>query len=141
MFEITDEFLAQAGFTQLPDSYKEQLRQQATESVQQMIGDRIAEAVGEERSQEIEKLIDEDQAAVERTLSRMGDYRNSDEFKAIEQLGMSNGASDTEIIQQFAVLAWFKEQNIDIQLIVQQSMNDTMTELQRVREEAKNALG
>ena len=111
MFEITDEFLAQAGFTQLPDSYKEQLRQQAAESVQQMIGDRIAEAVGEERSQEIEKLIDEDQAAVERALSRMGDYRNSDEFKAIEQLGMSNGASDTEIIQQFAVLAWFKEQN------------------------------
>ena len=39
MFEITDEFLAQAGFGMLPPEAKEQMRQNATNSVQTKITD------------------------------------------------------------------------------------------------------
>lgn len=141
MFEITDDFLAQAGFTHLPDSYREQLRQQATESVEQMIGDKIAEAVGEERSLELSGLFDADQATVERVLARMAGYRESSEYQDMARLGSDSGASEVEIVQQFVVLAWFREQGIDIRSIVQQAMNDTMTELQRMRQEARNTLG
>ena len=47
MFEITDEFLTQAGFGMLPPEAKEQMRQNATNSVQAKITDQLLAAVGE----------------------------------------------------------------------------------------------
>lgn len=60
MFEITDEFLAQAGFGALPDAQKEQMRQQITEDVSGKITDKIIIAVGENRLDEFEALLDGD---------------------------------------------------------------------------------
>ena len=55
MFEITDEFLAQAGFGMLPPEAKEQMRQNVTNSVQAKITDQLLAAVGE---QKFEALLD-----------------------------------------------------------------------------------
>lgn len=49
MFEITDEFLAQAGFGMLPPEAKEQMRQNVTSSVQTKITDQLLAAVGEQK--------------------------------------------------------------------------------------------
>lgn len=136
MFEITDEFLVEAGFRTLEGDDKERLRQQATDMVEQKVGEYIAEAVGEDRSDELEQLISGDNAElVGKVLSRIDpDYKDSPDFHEIEQLGRSNSASDAEIEQQFAVLAWFREQQIDIASIVQNSMNEVMVELKGLRD-------
>ena len=60
MFEITDEFLAQAGFGSLPTDKKEQMRKDVTDSVQDKITRKILLAVGEARLDEFMRLLDGD---------------------------------------------------------------------------------
>ena len=62
MFEITDEFLAQAGFGMLPPEAKEQMRQNVTSSVQTKITDQLLAAVGEQKLEEFEALLDSEDA-------------------------------------------------------------------------------
>jgi len=60
MFEITDEFLAQAGFGSLPTDKKEQMRKDVTDSVQSKITRKVLLTVGEERLDEFMVLLDGD---------------------------------------------------------------------------------
>ncbi|QWQ31566.1 hypothetical protein KOY49_00910 [Candidatus Minimicrobia vallesae] len=61
MFEITDEFLAQAGFGSLPTDKKEnEMREDVTNSVQDKITRKILLAVGEAKLDEFIKLLDGD---------------------------------------------------------------------------------
>ena len=60
MFEITDEFLAQAGFGSLPSDKKEQMREDVTNSVQDKIIRKILLAIGEAKLDEFMKLLDGD---------------------------------------------------------------------------------
>jgi hypothetical protein len=60
MFEITDEFLAQAGFGSLPSDKKEQMREDVTNSVQDKIIRKILLAVGEAKLDEFMVLLDGD---------------------------------------------------------------------------------
>ena len=64
MFEITDEFLAQAGFGSLPTDKKEQMRKDVTDSVQSKITRKILLAVGEAKLDEFMKLLDGDNVSV-----------------------------------------------------------------------------
>lgn len=60
MFEITDEFLAQAGFGSLPTDKKEQMREDVANSVQDKIIRKILLAVGEAKLDEFMVLLDGD---------------------------------------------------------------------------------
>ena len=60
MFEITDEFLKQAGFGSLPTDKKEQMREDVANSVQDKIIRKILLAAGEARLDEFMKLLDGD---------------------------------------------------------------------------------
>lgn len=60
MFEITDEFLAQAGFGSLPSDKKEQMREDVANSVQDKIVRKVLLTVGEERMDEFMVLLDGD---------------------------------------------------------------------------------
>ena len=60
MFEITDEFLAQAGFGSLPSDKKEQMREDVANSVQDKIIRKILLAVGEAKLDEFMVLLDGD---------------------------------------------------------------------------------
>ena len=64
MFEITDEFLAQAGFGSLPADKKEQMREDVANSVQDKITRKILLAVGEAKLDEFMELLDGDDASV-----------------------------------------------------------------------------
>ena len=60
MFEITDEFLAQAGFGSLPADKKEQMREDVANNVQDKITRKILLTVGEDRVDELMGLLDGD---------------------------------------------------------------------------------
>lgn len=64
MFEITDEFLARAGFGSLPTDKKEQMREDVANSVQDKITRKILLAVGEVKLDEFMELLDGDDASV-----------------------------------------------------------------------------
>ena len=81
MFEITDEFLAQAGFGSLPSDKKEQMREDVTNSVQDKIIRKILLAVGEAKLDEFMKLLD------------------GDDVPAVLNWCADNGIDLTEIVQ------------------------------------------
>ena len=123
MFQITDDFLKQAGFDALPADQMEKLRGIATNRVEREIGERIAEAVGEERSNEISQLIDGNKGLALQVANRINPlFRESQDFLTVQQLGQQNGASDDDIVQQFAIFSWFSEQGINIENIVREAM-------------------
>ena len=64
MFEITDEFLAQAGVGSLHTDKKEQMREDVANSVQDKITRKILLAVGEAKLDEFMKLLGGDDASV-----------------------------------------------------------------------------
>ena len=98
MFEITDEFLAQAGFGMLLPEAKEQMRQNVTSSVQTKITDQLLAAVGEQKLEEFEALLDSEDAPM--------------------------------------LLNWCQGNGINLTEIVQNAMNQTMTELQTLHNDA-----
>ena len=102
MFEITDEFLAQAGFGSLPTDKKEQMREDVTNSVQDKIIRKILLAVGEAKLDEFIKLLDGDDVP--------------------------------------AVLNWCVNNGVNLTEIVQNSMNETMIELQKLYNDALNMI-
>lgn len=63
MFEITDEFLAHAGFDKLTGDIKEQLRSRVANDVEGRIKRKIVVAVGEQRLAEFAQLLDSDEVA------------------------------------------------------------------------------
>ncbi|UOG67029.1 hypothetical protein LRM49_03070 [Candidatus Nanosynbacter sp. HMT-352] len=81
MFEITDEFLTQAGFGSLPSDKKEQMREDVTNSVQDKIIRKILLAVGEAKLDEFMKLLD------------------GDDVPAVLNWCADNGIDLTEIVQ------------------------------------------
>lgn len=130
MFQITDDFLKQAGFDALPADQMEKLRGIATNRVEREIGERIAEEVGEERSNEISRLIDGDKGLALQVANRIDpQFRKSQDFLTVQQLGQQNNASDDDIVQQFAIFVWFYEQGINIEKIVRESMAKVQKDL------------
>ena len=81
MFEITDEFLVQAGFGSLPSDKKEQMREDVTNSVQDKIIRKILLAVGEAKLDEFMRLLD------------------GDDVPAVLNWCADNGIDLTEIVQ------------------------------------------
>lgn len=137
MFQITDELLDQAGFDALTGEHREKLRQQVTENVERRIGESIAAAVDERQLDEIQQLMDDDYALGREVARRIDtNYRQSPIFMEMERLGRANDASEDDIVQQFAIMAWFQEQHIDIHTVVQQAMNEAIAELQSFRQMA-----
>ena len=140
MFEITDEFLQQAGFDALPAEQMERLRKIAAGRMAEF-KERIAGAISEKQSEEIERLIDGDESLALSVATRTNaQFRESKEFLAIQQLGRQNNTTDDKIIQQFALFSWFKEKNINVERIIRESairvMNDLRSTLSQVNEMA-----
>lgn len=140
MFEITDDFLAQAGFTSLKDEQKAALKQKVTESVQRKIGDRIAAQVGEERAEEVADSMGASPEQARAILAAIdSNYAQSEDFKNITQLGTSAGATEDQIAQEYAVLALLKHHGVEIAAVVQDAMNEAFTELTAVYQSATQA--
>lgn len=141
MFEITDEFIAQAGFTDISDEQKEALKAQVTLRVQNKIGDRIVEKVGEDKAEELESLMDGNAEHARSVLEKTDkEYQSSDHFKNLEALGKTNNATDDEIVKEYAIFAWMRDNDVDVLSIVQESMNEAMAELQSIYEQAVKAV-
>lgn len=100
MFEITDEFLAQAGFGSLPADKKEQMRKDVTDSVQDKITRKILLAVGEARLDEFMRLLD------------------GDDVPAVLNWCANNGVNLMEIVQ-----ASMNETMIELQKLYNDALN------------------
>ena len=100
MFEITDEFLAQAGFGSLPTDKKEQMRKDVTDSVQDKITRKILLAVGEARLDEFMRLLD------------------GDDVPAVLNWCANNGVNLMEIVQ-----ASMNETMVELQKLYNDALN------------------
>ena len=100
MFEITDEFFAQAGFGSLPADKKEQMREDVANSVQDKITRKILLAVGEARLDEFMKLLD------------------GDDVPAVLNWCANNGVNLMEIVQ-----ASMNETMIELQKLYNDALN------------------
>lgn len=100
MFEITDEFLAQAGFGSLPTDKKEQMRKDVANSVQDKITRKILLAVGEVRLDEFMRLLD------------------GDDVSAVLNWCANNGVNLMEIVQ-----ASMNETMIELQKLYNDALN------------------
>ena len=100
MFEITDGFLAQAGFGSLPADKKEQMRKDVTDSVQDKITRKILLAVGEARLDEFMRLLD------------------GDDVPAVLNWCANNGVNLMEIVQ-----ASMNETMIELQKLYNDALN------------------
>ena len=100
MFEITDEFLKQAGFGSLPTDKKEQMREDVANSVRDKITRKVLLAVGEARLDEFMKLLD------------------GDDVSAVLNWCVKNGVNLTEIVQ-----ASMNETMIELQKLYNDALN------------------
>ncbi len=141
MFEITDEFLTQAGFGSLSDDQKNALKEQVTLSVQRKIGDRIVNQVGEERAEELGALMDGNLDLAKSVVERIDEnYEQSEFFTSIQELGRANNATDDDILREFAILSWMKHEGVNITTVIQASMDEALVELRTIYEQATKAV-
>ncbi len=142
MFEITDEFLNQAGFGSLVGEQRERLRENVTREVESRIGDRVTSELSEQQAMEIEKLMDTDDVDFVRQVAERikPDYTSSDDFVAVKKIATEQGASEDDALRSYVIFNWYSAQGIDIAGVVQASMNEAMQHLQQAFNDAYRAV-
>lgn len=140
MFEITDDYINEAGFDLLSGELRQTLREQITDRVQQKVGESIAEHIGEAKANELIALMGGDRNVVNMVVGSVDDLEQNPDYQQIKQLGESNGASADDIDEQFAVLMWFKLNNIDIAATISNAMQSVMTELRDLNQKSSDAV-
>lgn len=140
MFEITDEFINQAGFTMISPERREAMKQRSTVSVERRIATRLAAELGEDDSDVLMQVIDGDSSAVGQVLAQSPGYQDDIVFQETQQLGKANNASDDEILQQYAIVVIMQGHKLNLAEIVQEAMNEEMVYLQSILAEAIKAV-
>ena len=142
MFEITDDFLIQAGFGSLEGEQREQMRRKVTQDVERRISDRITSDLSERQTAELEQLMEtKDTEYIRQIAERVKPgYVESEEFHIMRQNAASQGISEDDILRNYVVFHWYAAQGLDITEIVQTSMNEVMAHLQRAFNAARAAI-
>ncbi|MBR3164474.1 hypothetical protein IKF15_04220 [Candidatus Saccharibacteria bacterium] len=126
MFELTEDFLAKVGLTNLPENQKADFLSYAQDQLEVRIGEKMSHALTESQLDEFEKIIDNEPTVIQSWLSSLGDYRNDEVYAKIRA---AHGAENPEMLNDFVTAKWLNKNCPQYTQIIESSFNELVSEI------------
>ena len=126
MYKFDDSFLEGLGLAGMPAEQKESFLQYVQEQLEIRVGEKMSEGIPAEKLDEFEKIIDGDQAVIDKWLSGAGDYKNDATYKKLEE---SLGGTESELMSDYATALWLNQNCPQYQDIIKESLDGLRSEI------------
>ena len=126
MYKFDDNFLESVGLGSMPAEQKEAFLQYAQDQLEVRIGEKMSEGLSDEQLDEFEKIIDNDQATLDKWIAGAGDYKND----AIYQKFAENiGGSEEDVLGDYVTAKWLNQNCPQYQQIIQETVDALRAEI------------
>lgn len=134
MFKFDESFLEQVGLKDMPEEQKRPFLEYAQDQLEVRIGEKISEGLSEAQLSEFEKLVDNDQAAVQDWLLKLGDYKSDEVYqKLLENNG--NAGENAEMLNDFVTAKWLEKNCPQYSETIRKVMGELQEEIASQKDE------
>jgi hypothetical protein len=133
MFKLDGEFLEEVGLAEMPEEQKAEFLEHLQGELEERIGERVSEGLSEEQISEFERIIDGDEATIQRAVEGVEDYHADEVYKTlVRQSGYSEGSP--ELLGEYASVKWLAKNRPDYQEIVRGMVEELKGEIRGDKE-------
>jgi hypothetical protein len=134
MFKLNDEFLVEMGLSEMPAEKKQAFLDHVESEMDRRIGEKISEVLTDEQFDEFTKVSDADAEAVNRVLTKIGDWQNDRIFQSlVAATGLA--ADDATLLNQYASMMWISQNVPNYSEIVNAEVGKITAEVRANREQ------
>lgn len=126
MYKFDDNFLESVGLGSIPAEQKEAFLQYAQDQLEVRIGEKMSEGLSDEQLDEFEKIIDNDQATLDKWIAGAGDYKNDAVY---QKLAENIGGTDEDVLGDYVTAKWLNQNCPQYQQIIQESIDALRAEI------------
>jgi hypothetical protein len=126
MYKFDDSFLESVGLAGMPAEQKEAFLQYAQDQLEVRIGEKMSEGLSDAQLDEFEKIIDNDQATLDKWLAGAGDYKSDVVYR---KLAENIGGSEEDILSDYVTAKWLDQNCPQYQQIIQESVSALTAEI------------
>ena len=134
MYRFDDSFLESVGLQEIPADKKQAFLDYAQDQLEIRIGEKMSEGMSEEQLDEFERIIDNDQPTIEKWAAQVGDYKNDEIYKKLQE-GLGDSSED-EVFNNYLTAIWLNRNCPNYQTIIK----DTVEALRQEISANKDAL-
>ncbi len=129
MFRLDDEFLKDIGLNGLPDDQKQAFLEHIYNELELRVGTQLSDGLSEAQLTEFEKLIDNDEEAINDWLAQYqpGFMQNPD-FLRLQELAKLE-ATDVRLKSEFAATKWLEVNRSDYREVVARVLEELKKEI------------
>jgi len=126
MYKFDDNFLESVGLGSMPAEQKEAFLQYAQDQLEVRIGEKMSEGLSDEQLDEFEKIIDNDQATLDKWIAGASDYKNDAIY---QKLAENIGGSEEDVLGDYVTAKWLNQNCPQYQQIIQESVDALRAEI------------
>ena len=126
MFDLNENFLKELGLENMPADQRAPFLKHVETEMDQRIGKRISDQLSDEKFEEFIKLSDGDQMLVAATLAAQGDYKSSEEYKALVEVA---GGDNPALEGEYASMLWIMQNVPGYDQIVNEEVDKLTAEI------------
>lgn len=129
MFQLDDKFLADIGLNDLPDDQKQPFLQHIYEELELRVGTRLSDGLSDTQLEEFEKIIDRDQATIDRwIMQHVPNYATDEVFVRMQQATKLD-ATDSNLKAEYVATKWLEVNRPDYRQVVAQVLDELKREI------------
>ncbi len=134
MYQFDESFLDSVGLSGMPEEQKQSFLQYAQDQLEVRIGEKMSEGLSDDQLDEFERIIDNDEATVQKWLADLGDYKNDDTYKKLLD-GSEDEEDSPQFLADYVTAKWLDQNCPQYQDIIKESIEGLQAEISSQKEE------
>ncbi len=134
MYQFDESFLDSVGLSGMPEEQKASFLQYAQDQLEVRIGEKMSEGLSDDQLDEFERIIDNDEATVQKWLNDLGDYKNDETYKKLLE-GSEDEEDSPQFLADFVTAKWLDQNCPQYQDIIKESIEGLQAEITSQKEE------
>ena len=134
MYQFDESFLDSVGLSGMPEEQKQSFLQYAQDQLEVRIGEKMSEGLSDDQLDEFERIIDNDEATVQKWLADLGDYKNDETYKKLLD-GSEDEEDSPQFLADYVTAKWLDQNCPQYQDIIKESIEGLQAEISSQKEE------
>ena len=134
MYQFDESFLDSVGLSGMPEEQKASFLQYAQDQLEVRIGEKMSEGLSDDQLDEFERIIDNDEATVQKWLADLGDYKEDETYKKLLE-GSEDEADSPQFLADFVTAKWLDQNCPQYQDIIKEAIEGLQAEISSQKEE------
>ena len=134
MYQFDESFLDSVGLSGMPEEQKQSFLQYAQDQLEVRIGEKMSKGLSDDQLDEFERIIDNDEATVQKWLADLGDYKNDETYKKLLD-GSEDEEDSPQFLADYVTAKWLDQNCPQYQDIIKESIEGLQAEISSQKEE------